>query len=364
MIRVDLPHAPSHICLDAYLAQGWFRTGSVMAYSPLIAIQGDVFATVPIRILLTNYKQSKSLRRIARRNGGTFRVEVATARSDAARETLYQATAERFAGYRYETLAEMLEAEPFGSLFETREVSVWDGDRLIASSYFDVGNESVASLLGLYDPAYRRYGLGIYTMLVEIADAIENGRKFYYPGYIVIGNPWLDYKLRLGNVQYRSKSGRWATREEPPTRDRVCDMLQQRATDMSRALTDAKIPHRRRVYPLFWIEDLGLAHAFGFDPVRAPLFFEVGPNATETGAWIVEVSRDDDAAFVVTRAAPTLAMNSLIDGSETEEVQHPAYVYVPLERQGETQIASHVDEVIAAVSQALRETPVGNDSAR
>jgi len=39
---------------------------------------------------------------------------------------------------------------------------------LIAVSFFDRGLNAAASLLCIYDSAYAKYSLGIYTMLKEI----------------------------------------------------------------------------------------------------------------------------------------------------------------------------------------------------
>ena len=46
-------------------------------------------------------------------------------------------------------MTDYLSAGFAGTVFDTREVCVYDGDRLIAVSYFDLGEQSMASLLGL-----------------------------------------------------------------------------------------------------------------------------------------------------------------------------------------------------------------------
>lgn len=94
-------------------------------------------------------------------------------------------------------------------------------------SYFDVGRESLASLLGLYDPAYARFGLGIYTMLEEIEFARARELRFFYPGYVVPGLRSFEYKLELGPVQVLGEDGGWSARavsaqSAPPESNAIC----------------------------------------------------------------------------------------------------------------------------------------------
>ena len=187
MIEIELPQDVSKSALDRYLAEGWFRAGYAMARSPFVCFEGELYATVQVRSRLVGHRFGRSLRRLERRNDARFRVEIGAARCDADRERLYQACKPRFAGFVFENLSEMLEADPVMSLFDTREVAVYEGARLVAVSYFDVGDQSLASLLGLYDPALSRHSLGIYTMVLEIAYALENGLEHYYPGYVLLG---------------------------------------------------------------------------------------------------------------------------------------------------------------------------------
>ena len=73
------------------------------------------------------------------------------------------------------------------SIFDTYEVAVYDGSKLIGLSYFDFGQKSVASLLSVYDVTdeYKKYSLGVYTMLLEVVYAQEQDKTYYYPGYVL-----------------------------------------------------------------------------------------------------------------------------------------------------------------------------------
>jgi leucyl-tRNA---protein transferase len=87
------------------------------------------------------------------------------------------------------------------SIFNTKTIAVHDGAKLIACGYFDVGNKSAASILHFFDPNYARNSLGKYLILLTISYLRENGYEYYYPGYVVEGNPKMDYKFFLGKEQ-------------------------------------------------------------------------------------------------------------------------------------------------------------------
>lgn len=91
--------------------------------------------------------------------------------------------------------------EVLPSIFKTKTISIYAGDSLIAAGYFDMGENSVASILHFYDPDYRQYALGKYLILLTIDYMRQHQLTHYYPGYVVEGNPKMDYKLFLGKEQ-------------------------------------------------------------------------------------------------------------------------------------------------------------------
>jgi arginine-tRNA-protein transferase len=84
------------------------------------------------------------------------------------------------------------------TIFNTKCISVFDGDRLVAGGFFDVGEISVASILHFFHPNYARHSLGKWMILSTLGYMRENGLQLYYPGYVVQGVPKMNYKLFLG----------------------------------------------------------------------------------------------------------------------------------------------------------------------
>lgn len=169
-----------------------------------------IYSAIWLRLSLKDYTFRKSLRRVIKRNKH-FHTLIRPAKLDKQKETLYQ----RYRWYCFKgnistSLQESLQDGGLINIYNTYECCVYDGDKLVAVSFFDLGNNSIASILGMYDPDYANYGLGFYTMLLEIQYGQSQGFEYYYPGYIVPGYERFDYKSRIGNVDfYNVGSGKW-----------------------------------------------------------------------------------------------------------------------------------------------------------
>lgn len=352
LIEIDVPATPDHECLDDYLRLGWFRNGYYMAIAPLVLMDGDVFPVLSVRARLEGYRFRKSLRRVLRRGHDRFRVEIGPAYTDDARERLYEFGAERFFGYMMGSLDELLAAEPFDELFDTEEVAVYDGARLVAISYFDSGRTSVASLLGLYDPEYSSYGLGVFTMLLEVEYAIEHGYHYYYPGFVTHGHDRMDYKLRLDALQYLDGGGRWRALERTPHKNRWRERIVRRTAELERRLAAARVEARRRANPYFLFASLGIAEA---DPVEGPIYFQCDPLEGDPARVIVEYVVDRDC-YAVARVRRSAELAEMIDARLSPEGQHPVYAREPLERDAvywEGEDASEaVQQVLAVMDRA------------
>jgi leucyl-tRNA---protein transferase len=89
------------------------------------------------------------------------------------------------------------------------ETAVYEQEKLLAKSFFDVGADSISSVYGIFEPEITERSLGILTMLLEIDFAIKNGKKFYYHGYAYEGNSFYDYKKRFRALERFDWQGNW-----------------------------------------------------------------------------------------------------------------------------------------------------------
>lgn len=197
--------------LDTLLAQGWYRIGSRLIRCDYTTSGHDTNGAIWTRVPLEGYTWSKSRRRTRRLIEADFSVEVGPMCMDQEHEALYQRYLTIAPGERPSTLDDFLYGPGLDQgLFETLEVSIRDGDELIAFSWFDRGERSLQSLIGVFEPDYKRLSLGYYTMLREIQYGIDQGLDYFYAGYVLFGDSAMDYKLRTGHIECLDRTqDRW-----------------------------------------------------------------------------------------------------------------------------------------------------------
>ena len=188
--------------LDAYLAKGWYRMGQTIFTTHFLFFDNDVYSAIWVRLPLAQYQFRKRLRKIIQRNQDNYTVKIRQGFISREKETLFQKYRSSFNGRLAPNLKDyLLDGEDY-NIYNTFEVAVYDDDELVAFSFFDMGSESAASIIGVYDPEYSKQSLGFFTMLMEISHCLDQGMDFYYPGYVVPGYSRFDYKLRIGDVTY------------------------------------------------------------------------------------------------------------------------------------------------------------------
>ena len=197
--------------LDLLLADAWRHFGERFFRYNLGIYRNDVRLVIPLRIRLMNFSLSKSQRRNLRRNEDLVVVIRAASVTDAV-EDLFNRHKTRFDHGVPESIYDFLSENPASIPCEGKEVAVYEGERLVAISYFDVGEASTSSIYGIFDPAYSARGLGIFTMLKEIEYSIESGKTFYYHGYSYSGESFYDYKKRFAGLEgYDWIDNRWGS---------------------------------------------------------------------------------------------------------------------------------------------------------
>jgi arginyl-tRNA--protein-N-Asp/Glu arginylyltransferase len=252
--------APQHLSpeeLDDYLSRGWFRIAQTLMTCRAIMTRYALRSTIWTRADLRGYTFKRSQRRLMRKVEDTFTVRVAPATLDATREALYQRYLTTPDGARAPSLLHFLfEDEPDRGLFNTWEVSIWDGPALVGFSWFDLGATSLQSLIAVYAPEVAAYSLGVYSLLREVQLGVETGRALFYAGYVLYGDPMMDYKLRTGRVSFMDdRDGSWHPWADfphglpgyiPPV-----ERMQAALTQLQRDLADAQIPSQVMINPMF-----------------------------------------------------------------------------------------------------------------
>jgi arginine-tRNA-protein transferase len=95
--------------------------------------------------------------------------------------------------------------------YNTYAIRIKDKGKLIAVGLFNKGLYAAASAIHFYDHDYAKFSLGKILILETVKFMKANNMEWYYPGYIVVGKPKLNYKLFLGKdkaqfYDYETKS--------------------------------------------------------------------------------------------------------------------------------------------------------------
>jgi arginine-tRNA-protein transferase len=235
---------------DKLMAQGFFRNGQSMFKTQLMLMHTELYTSIGIRLDLTKHEFSKSLRKLLKKNAQRFEVKVRPVEFSSEKQELWEQHQHRFVGASTHSLYNHFCYEGYNN-FDSWEVSVYDGSKLIAASFFDLGQNSMASILGLFDQQYTKESLGIYTMLVEISLAQKLSLRYYYPGYVLDQPSLFDYKLRLGNFErYNWHTGRWRAYDKNyfPT---IATHTTQQLVHLEQLLNDQQIGYAKKAYQFY-----------------------------------------------------------------------------------------------------------------
>lgn len=268
---------------DALLGMGWFRGTGIIYRSEVVCIDEQVYGIRNIRFPVQSFNMRRSHARLFRKNMKQFTLRVGTPRVDARREELYRGHMHRFKAFVHETLEDILLSPRMGAEIDAMEIGVYDGEKLVAVSYIDAGESSMASILCLYDPAYSRYSLGTFTMLLEMDMAKRLGLDFYYPGYVLDLPSAFDYKLSLGPCQWLHKEEGWNWLETATTEGKASKIREK--MDTLEALLQGSVRHwERMIYPYYTLGHLLHERT---DLVRVPVFL-----TTQIAEFVVGLSYD------------------------------------------------------------------------
>lgn len=302
--------------LDAYLARGWYRMGQSIFTTHYLCFSDQFYSAIWVRLPLEGYQYSKSLRKIIRRNTERFKTVFNKSQLTYEKEQLYQRYKASFPGLLAPTLKEsLLDGEEF-NIYQTYEVNVYDGSRLVATSFFDVGKTSAASILGIYDPEYSIHSLGLYTMLMEIEYCLQNKMLFFYPGYIVPNYARFDYKLRIGETEYYDLStSNWLPFKQLALEEVPIQKMQRKLEELQAVFKKNNIPSKKYLYPLFEANLFAFWQTEYFDfPVflmcypqeKAASYFIVVYDIRYNAYHLLECTPLDDLMFYVNESYASL----------------------------------------------------------
>lgn len=296
--RIEPAHTVTGTEIDRRLEGGWYRVGQHWLTCRLLVNERGVWSTVWTRVPLDGYRFKKSHRKLLARVDRAYTIREAPAVPDAAHEALYSRYRDSVSGSRSPTLEAFLGGEGDVDAFAARELGLWDGDRLVAFSWFDVGDRAIQSLIGVYDPERASESLGFTTLLLEMRQAMRLGLTFHYAGYVLPGDPKMDFKLRPGSVEFLDLGTRiWRPWAECDLSQQPAERLKSRLHEASVALAEHGIRATLRHNAAHGIR------ARGARLLDAALYIELPPSGADRRSQLLTWCLDD-AHYTVLRAWP------------------------------------------------------------
>jgi leucyl-tRNA---protein transferase len=162
-----------------------------------LSFNSQFYSALWLRIDLTQYEEQHKKQKLKKLNRH-FNVSIKQAAIDHEKEDLYQRYKTAITFQASPSLEHLLHSRASANIFNTLEINIRDGEKLIGCGYFDLGKTSAAGISSFYDPEYRKFSLGKYLIYSKIEYCKNLGFRFFYPGYFVPGYKLFDYKLDIG----------------------------------------------------------------------------------------------------------------------------------------------------------------------
>jgi len=197
--NADVP-AISPARLDARLVTGWRHFGSRFFRYNFSFHEGRLCGVLPLRVRLEDFSESKSQRRVLKRNAD-LETRFVPAVHCAAYDELFLRHKVRFTDNVPDSLRDFLSDVPAEIPCANVAVEAWLGSELLAVSFMDIGQEATSSVYAVFDPGHAGRSLGIYTILREIERARALGKSYHYLGFSYTVPSIYDYKKGFRGIE-------------------------------------------------------------------------------------------------------------------------------------------------------------------
>lgn len=199
--------------LDFFLENGWRHFGTHFFRYNFGFYKTEIRRVIPLRIRLSDFIISKSQRRILRKNQDLQTI-IRPIEITEEKEVLFERHKRRFSHGVPDSIFDFLSFSPSNVPCEAWEVCIYDRKKLLAASFFDVGESATSGIYAMFAPEEKERSLGILTMLTELEFSMQNNKIFYYQGYIYEGESFYDYKKRFSAIEEFDWKKNWSKFEK------------------------------------------------------------------------------------------------------------------------------------------------------
>ncbi len=204
---------------DQRFARAERRVGPALYYTEC----QECNACQGLRIPVNEFRMSKSQRRLIRRWGQNWRIEIDEV--SFSEEKLELFNRHRQGQGLIEDGMRLMTAEGYinwlvHTCMQTMETRYYYENRLVGVGILDIGRKAISSVYFYFDPALRiaRLSPGVFSVLQEILFCQRTDRTYYYMGYYVEACRHLAYKAHYLPHE-RLIDGCWQRVEKPARRE-------------------------------------------------------------------------------------------------------------------------------------------------
>jgi leucyl-tRNA---protein transferase len=182
-----------------------FRRSGTYFYRPVCKTCSECR---PIRIRAAEYHESKSHRRILRKNQA-LDVRIGSPRFTKEKHRIYSHYLASQHGQRQDDSADGLRSFLYTSPVRTLEFEYRLGKQLLAVGVVDICSRSLSSVYAFFDPDFSSRSLGTFSAVREILFCREHHIPHYYLGFFVKNCPSMSYKARFKPHEILEETFRW-----------------------------------------------------------------------------------------------------------------------------------------------------------
>lgn len=187
--------------MDELWGEGWRHFGTYFFRYQYTLFRGELRTITPLRLDLNLFGPSRSQRRVLKWNDDLNYVIRDTVLDDT-KHALFDRHRKRFEENIPDSLFTFLSEQPARVPCRNQEICVYEGERLLAATFLDIGQTATSAVYGMFEPEETKRSLGIFTMLLAIRHSQALGCRYYYPGYATQEPSFYDYKKRFAALEY------------------------------------------------------------------------------------------------------------------------------------------------------------------
>jgi leucyl-tRNA---protein transferase len=194
--------------MDSYWAEGWRHFGTIFFRYRTSVHGSQLYSVLPLRLDLQRFQLTRSLKRVLAINRD-METLLRPAFVDKTKKALFLKHRVRFKENVPTSLDNFLSPIPDAAPCRNLELCIYRKNKLLGVTFLDVGQTATSAVCAIFDPAEAKRSLGILMMLHSIQFSVNEGYRYYYPGYAYREPFAYDYKKRFVGLEYLDWTEGW-----------------------------------------------------------------------------------------------------------------------------------------------------------